>query len=167
MMLLLALLCSLTFGCTRESHPEVPPTIQSVEALPAFLEIKRLRILNSGRPATVLYEDGLLEDDGQPLGQIQKDGRFIDLLGRVLITMSSDGRIVLPQGEIQIASDGTISTQWAQLPREEISIEPNGNVIGTRQEIRIEGMCQDCRRIAAYALILSDVLRLSREAKVH
>lgn len=148
----------------RESEPAAAQN--SAQAAP-WLEIQPLRILKDGQIKTVLYADGLLEERGEVLGHLQKDGRFVDLMGHIRVTMSSDGRIVLREGDIVIGLDGTTSIRIVASPREELRLEKTGVVAGIKEEIRIEGLSDDLRRTAAYVLILPDILRLLQVEEVH
>lgn len=148
----------------REQEPAAAQ--KSAQAAP-LVEIQPLRILKDGQIKTVLYADGLLEERGEVLGHLQKDGRFVDLMGHIRVTMSSDGRIVLPEGDIVIGLDGTTSIRIAASRREELRLEKTGIVAGIKEEIRIEGLSDDLRRTAAYVLVLPDILRLLQVEKVH
>jgi hypothetical protein len=119
-----------------------------------------LTLLRDDHAALILHEDGKLDVGGQQssAGTLRADGRFLDPKGKLLARLTSDGEVVLANGEylpVTIDADGT-----AHLPKEQrtLRLRVDGSVEGANPDgpvVRFEGLSANNRRTAMFMLVLA------------
>lgn len=186
----LAVVLFLAGACGGAPAAHSPPP-REASPRPAFLPITGLRILRethqartaelcpeapptSIEPSIVLHENGLLALDGEPLGKLTADGRFVDLDGTERLAMSPDGRVELQNLVLIVAPDGTVTTRFEGIPESVTRLQPDGT-LGIRSFVTsrgptgesvvrctgylIESFTPELGRTAMFAMIVIDLIR--------